>query len=847
MLHDDRLLATLLSQRAVASGSRAEDIVDAANALEALGKPEQAQRLFEERLRRFPDETPTRLQLAALLDRAGNATAALAAWKELEKHLPVDQMTVAQALAYARALSRSGETEEAYRVLKAARARATGEDREFWENLAILAWRADDSAEALVAYRVLWSNHDRVPGAAQRLIALAIEAGAIDEAIATGIEDYRATGHTESLLAAAELRSRSGDWQGVDRILRIAAPSGTSVPVHKEEYWLLRAEAYGALGQEKAAADAFRVALALNPASSAAQTALLWDAIHRDDEAALRQYLLAWGANAADSSDLWPAYAVALDRVGRTAEAIAIYQKQLHNQPNDPTLALELADALKRAGYGTAAWRVRRIAGAKLGRDSARLLGIYHLTEQDQQRLEFETTIARDTGGADAGERWFRALCRRKSPDSLAANAFRFEWFLSGERFDAARRELRGLQPEHPRHSGAGEHRLALALAEDDYQTIGQVMAESTGVDPGQRIDALVALERDGLAANAIGQALVQDTANEHPEWRDKLAELHYQHAPTWRFGAGYEDVTGLVGYGPDLAAAYDLGPARVFVSGFGRRLAVRNGSLILDAPVNEADADVLARFSQRLGVTEVAVGGNVQPAHDGNRQTPLPRGSFVDRRLVTPAIGTTVRIVADDRIEDTGLLRLAAVRSQIDVGARAELGGAWYASLSALAREDHSREFRHVANEIGEEGEVGYKVTTHAPEWDVGIEGLAHQRQNVRHLPPDVAAFLPGGADRALYLPPSFQLVSIVTHLTRGESLERYRPDRTSFPRYDCEGAAGILLPDLDAAVHVQCSVSIRLSTRGYASATGFYNRGIAGIYGQQSAEAALSYSQTF
>jgi tetratricopeptide (TPR) repeat protein len=847
MLHDDRLLATLLSQRAIAPGSHPEDVVDAANALEALGQPEQAQRLFEERIRRFPAETTTRLQLASLLDRAGNAPAAVAAWKELEKHLPVDQMTTGQALAYARALARTGETDGATRVLKASRAKATSEDREFWENLAVLAWQADDSAEALVAYRVLWANHDRAPGVGQRLMTLAIESGSIDEAIAVGTEDYRATGRTESLLTAAELRSRSGDWKAVDRILRIAAPSGTAGALKKEEFWLLRAEAYGALGEEKAAADAFRVALALNPASSAAQAALLWDAIHRDDEAALRQYLVAWRANAAASAELWPAYAVALDRVGRVGEAAAIYQKQLREQPNDPTLALELADALKRAGYGTVAWRVRRLAAARLARDAPRLLGSVQLTEQDQQRLEFETTIARDTAGADVGERWYRALRRRNSSDSAAANAFRFDWFLADGRFDDARRELRGLRPEQPRRSGAGEYRLALALAEDDYQTLGQVLTDSTGVDSGQRIDALVALERDGLAANAIGQALVEDSANEHPEWRDKLAELHYQHAPTWRFGAGYEDVTGLVGYGPDLSAAYDLGPARMFVSGFGRRLSVRNGSLILDAPVNEADADVLARFSQRLGVTEVAVGGNVQPAHDGNRQTPLPRASFYDRRLVTPVIGTTVRIVADDRIEDTGLLRLAAVRSQVDVGARAELGSAWYASFGLLAREDHSRELRHLANEIGEEGEVGYKISTHAPEWDVGIEGLAHQRRNVRHIPTDVAAFLPGGADLALYMPPSFQLVSIVTHLTRGESLERYRPDRSSFPRYDCEGAAGILFPDLDPAVHLQCSVSIRLSTRGYASALGFYNRGFAGIYGQQSAEAALSYSLTF
>lgn len=128
-----------------------------------------------------------------------------------------------------------------------------------------------------------------------------------------------------------------------------------------------------------------------------------------------------------------------------------------------------------------------------------------------------------------------------------------------------------------------------------------------------------------------------------------------------------------------------------------------------------------------------------------------------------------------------------------------------------------------------------------------MGIQAVAHQRWNVSRLPTDLAVFLPGGADLALYMPPSFQLLSIVTHFTRGESLDRYLPDRAPLPRYDCEAAAGVLFPDLDPAVRLQCAVSLRLSTRGYVSAAGVYDRGIAGIYGQQSAEAALSYSQTF
>lgn len=846
MLNDDHLVATLLAGSAVAPGATQADVTAAAEAFEALGEPEEARRLLEERIRRFPNETATRLELAELLDRAGDANGAVAAWEDVERHLPVADMTTAQALSYARALARRGETERAFRVLQTARPRASADEREFWEDLAALAWQLDDAREALIAYRVVWAKHYRVPGAGQRLIALALEAGSTAEAIAVGIEDFRTTGDAGSLLSAAELQGRSGDWEAVDRTLSLGQQNLRAV-ARNEEYWILRGEASTALLDVKAATEAYRVALALDPGSVDAQSALLWDAIDRDDDAALGQYVMAWRASAATHPALWSVYAMALDHIGRTTEAISFYERQLDAQPNDPLLALELADALVRVGENTRAQRLRRLAAIKLRRFATEALRDERPGEQEQQLLQFEATTARDLGGAELGERWFRAVRRMKSADASEAASFEVDWYLAGDRFEEARRSLLSAYQRRLQQPRWREYRLALALADDDYETIHQVLAEAGGVDADQRTDALLELERDDLAATSMRQASAHDPNGDHPEWRDKLTEIHYRHAPTWTVGGGYEYTTGLDSYGPDVAVAHDVGAARVFVSAYGRRMGVRNGSLDLHAPTEEAGAGALARFSSQRAITEVAAGGNVQPAHDGDRATPLPSASFFDERQWTPHLSTIAQLVADDRIEDTGLLRLAGARSQLELGAREDVGSSWYAYAAVHAREDHSREFHYLGSEIGQEAEAGYKLLTRVPEWDVGIQGLAHQRRNVDQLPSDVARFVPTGGDIAMYLPPSFQLVSIVMHLTRGDFRDRYRSDHGIFPRYECDAAAGLLFPDRDVATEARCSISALTPLGGYVSAIASYNHGFAGIGSQTTAETALSYSQTF
>lgn len=843
-LNDDALVASLLSERALDPGTTQAELTAVVEAFEALGDLRRAASFLKERLRLFPAERETRLQLANLYARAGDAASSVAAWKEIEAKGGTS-LSAGEAEGYARELAAADEASEAYRVLKSTAPRAPPDAKDFWIDLATLAWELDDSAEALVAYRVVCSHRFGGAGAVQRLMQLESDAGAIDEAIAAGLDEFRAEGDTSTLLETARLQQEKGDWKGVMHTLDLGESRAREF-AQKQEFWLLRAEAFSRLGNAAMAKQAYGNVLAIDPSSVAAQAALLWDALDRNDDASLRRYIDQWRPFAEGAFELWAPFAVGLDRLGRSSEAIPFFLRHFRAQPTDYLFALEFSDALEHVGNAGLSVRLRRFAVGKLQHDSLQSLEKPNLTLDERQVLEETATTKRLFAGVATGDRWFRAI-RTARADTNDVNdvSFALDWYLAEDRIDSARK-LIDSQRRSQDTSTWNKYRLSIALAEDDFAAIHHLLATSSGVDTEQRIDALVTLDRDRLAGAEILDAL--DHRPDDPDvLQERLIQIRDRHEPMLRLGGTYVYIGGLDVYGPLVGGAADLGSARIVYSASAVQMQTPDGSLSLRAPVDEAEAGAMARFTTERGATELGAALNIQPTQSYQGTTPIPKATFFDQRLITDVIGTTVEAVVDDKIEDTSLLRVAALQSRLELGVRADFARNWYISTSVHAREDYSRLFQPIGTETGEEIEGGYKIVTREPEWDIGLQGIAVQRRNDT-LPANVAALVPAGADLALYIPPTYELVSVVTHLTRGDFWQRYRPDKTAFPRYDCEAAFGILFPDLDGAYHLQCSVSALVNRQGgYVSAVAFFNRGVAGIEDQTNAEATVSYTQPF
>jgi tetratricopeptide (TPR) repeat protein len=850
MLGDEQTIANLLEQRALGPGSTWPDIVEAVDALEVVGESERAARLLERRAREAPLDPRGLEALADLWTRNGRVTRAIAAWRRLAALGPLGAK---QALAFATALDETGQRDEALRVLVDAKEHATADAVGLWDALATLAWQSDDDGDALLAYRKLWSSGDRRPSVAERLMTLAGEAGAYDEAVAVGTEGYAKSGDADLLLDVASLETSKQDWAGVLRTLGQAGADRVAGP-RRRDALTMRAEAYEHLQQWQAARAAYEAALALDPSAVSIQAALLELAIARDDRGALRDYAERWSPAAANEPELWEPLAVALDRIGRTREALAFFAREARDAHADPGTLLDFADALARSGQELWSWRLRRRA-AVLTRDRvfASMRGAKVDTD-DRAAAENIAEVVRDVSGPDAGERWVRAVERVGARNDARSDAFAASWCLQDDQIECARRVVARHLGVHTAAGADDDHEpepwrgfaLEIALAEDDRAEIEDLLVDPSGLDPGDRIDALLTLERDRAAAAAIGDATragIEDAREEG--WHRRLVEIEERHAPSVGAAAAYDYVDGLGVYGPDVTAAHDAGAARILYTAGARELAVQDGSLLQSGgAAAEFDGFMLARFGDPRGFEEAGAGVSYQTG------TPLPKASLVGERLLRGGLGVSWHLGFDEPILDTGLLRLAAAQSIAEVGARYDLGRLAYAEVDLHAREDHTRRFHHVANEAEEVVEAGVKVLGHEPEWDVGLQALASQRQNVGVLPDDLAPLVPAAdrnGDLSAYLPPSFQLVALVTHLTRGDFFERYRPDRASFPRYDCSAAAGLLLPDLDAALEIQCAASVRVAALAHVSATASLERGFLGVADQTNAETRISFTQSF
>ena len=494
----------------------------------------------------------------------------------------------------------------------------------------------------------------------------------------------------------------------------------------------------------------------------------------------------------------------------------------------------------ERTGDASAALSLRRAVFPKL---RERLLALTQkkqdFTPEERRLAETYVTVVKATQGAEAAERWFNALVATQ-PRTADREEFVIEWYLDGDRTERARARLlssRGQPFEPPTWR---RDRLTLALAEDDYTTVRELLAEPDSLDAHERIEALVEIERDDLAAGAIRERLEHGAPEaDEPTLRRALDGIDDRHSPYGRGGATYEFVTGAQAYGPDAAAAHDLGRFRVLYGATGRQIeSIDSTYLVLPTPRLEVTAFVTARSASLHRITEIGVGVNYHPVR------PLPTFTFFDQRRLFRNGELTVQVAGDGITDDTAFLRVGALRSQAMANVRVELPLRLYGSLELEGHEDHTRLVRFLGAEVSETIEAGYRILEDAPDWEIGLQAIASQRSNASTLPSDVAGLQPNGADLSLLLPPSYQLVGIVTHFGQGDFLERNRPDRGKLPRYDCEAGIGILFPDQDGAAHAKCSLSARAPIAGYVSALGAYSRGIAGIQNQTNATAQLWYT---
>lgn len=844
MINDDRTVAKLLARYGLTKNASEADIQAVVAAYETAGTPEVAVAFLRQRIGLYPTEKRPRVILAALHSRSGDTTKAVAVWKEQIDKFGIDALTLEDSHTYARDLSRTGDVDAAYTELTRLRQKAPDDAKEYWIDLATLAWERDDDATSLVAYEKVYRTDPRTLHSGARYVALLADAGRHDEAVKVALLEHRRAGDISLVLFAAHLRAERQDWKGVGEILD-AAEKATSdndlTNLRLEELFVLRAESKRNLGDLRGAAEAYRRALVVAPDSASSKANLLWTLLELNDVEQVKRLALAWSGSAKDQPLLWPPLSAAFIKLGMHQQALPYLVLQIKSDPKDGRVLLDAADALSHIGQHSLSNELRRRAVVRLRTEALKSIHAKKPTSDDLHVIESTALVVRERSGPALAESWLAAI-QHANPSFTGQEELAADWYLATDRPERARKIIDGTKAAQ-RAPGLRKYRLALAIA-DENRAEAQVLLDAVGteVPADERMHARLMLGQDGAAVseiNAEGTGI--GIGVDQPDMRAEIATIASYHRPNVRVGGTYIHVTGLDTWGPIASASHDAFGGRMIYAANGISMTDRSGILVLPDTIREADAFVTYRRTTPRAVTELGVGASYQDP-DG---LPVARAQIFDQRLLTSRLGLTTDLRIGSQIYDSGFLRAFGARNSATVGLRYD-ESKWYVSGDLAVREDQSRHYKFLGWDALEIAEVGYKILTKEPGLSVGLQFEASQRDNRDDLPRHLRGSLNPRFERLRSLPPSFQLVGGVIHLSRGDYLERYRPDRAPFPRYDCELAFGALFPDTDTALHVLCGASVR-APGGYTSLLAFYNRGIAGVRNNENAELALSYTIPF
>lgn len=841
MLNDDHIVATLLARRGLMKGATDEDLAAVVRAYETTGTPQKGVEFLRERIKRFPTEVHPHVLLATLLARSGDSARAVVVWREILKRFGKGALSLDEAHAYARDLSRTGDIDGAYAVLVGLSEKAPPDAKDYWIDLGTLAWERDDDAVATLAYDKLYKLDPTTLHVAARLLALWADAGRYDDALKLALAERHRSGELQSVLFVAQLHAATSDWANVKATLDAAEkepkPEGAPDLRQSEPFLMLRGDSSKNLGDGKGADEAYRRALGVSPTSPLVRANVLWSAIERGDTRRIRQLALAWRGASLNEEEMWAPMSVAFAKLEMVREALPFFERRVRANPRDGRVLLELADVLLMGERHALAQDLRRRAVILLRADAKKALQAKKPTLDELHVVESTAAVVRERSGNVQGEKWLAAM-RASNPGFRGQEDTALDWYLATDRAGYARRLLGAMKAPG---KDLRKYRLAIAMHDEDPSAVSALLAASSGFSPDERMHAAILLGDDRGAARAIGDGLAPGgTIADEPAMRQELARISYLHRPNVRATGTYLHVTGLDVVGGQASVSHDALHGRLIYSAAAVQMNDRSGFLDVPGPVNEAEGGALYRRATLRSVTEVGAAFNYQD------ETPIFRGALFHQRQLTKRLGLTTELRVAQRIDDTSFLRLAAARNAAVLGVRYD-ERRWYASAEIEGREDQTRRYQHLAWDVVASAEAGVKILAFGePQLSVGVQAQASERDNRTDLPSSVASLVPPRADLARALPPTFQLIGGVIHLSRGDFLERYRPDRAPFPRYDCDAALGTLFPDTDTALHVLCGVSVR-APGGYTSLLAFYNRGIAGVKNNENAEVALSYTIPF
>jgi len=845
-LHEEDALLELYAERARhrdASRATLESLVTAA---EAGGAPDRAVAILERRIRQGADALTSAELLARLLTRAGRARDATAAWAKLAELRGGQGLTGEEALTYARVLSRLDQGERAWEVLAAASAPAA-DARAYWTARGMLAWQQNRDADAERSYREAWELGEHTPEARQRLGTLARVHGNVSGLARLARTSYGETKDPTELIEVGQAQLEAGDWKALGETLALAARDEVGRFAEITAYWTLRAQWLGHTGDQVGALDAWKRAFARAPEATLGAE-YLWSvlAIHQKaDLASAVERVTALGL--AGTPEVREPLALALVDLGRVAEALRLWAREL----GDPQLltrdAYGLATALAATGRVEAAARVRRRADRRALGERGQVTTESLQTAEGRERFIGVADALGTARGADVQVRWMRAVLAR-TPSSLSPEVRADLWARLRDaegRTAAARALWSRASRDHALEVNARDRMIRLALQDDDRQFLKTAVAEPHRYPTDAIVEAAL---RVGDLPTARARLAGEPATAADTERVAQVAELRLleeRRASSLAVSGAYESVGPVSAFGPDARGSVAWDDLRLGLEAGWRELQTPGLVRPLLPGTREAEALAVLRVSGALDrwLTEVAAGVSYHTAGTLARV----RARALYERWLTGGLLLTARAGLAERVDDAPLLRALATASTVGVTMRFE-EGLFYGALALQARDDRTQGLSRLGTQLSEEAEAGLRILRGRPEIHVGVRGYAQQRDNTDTFPTGILAAWPDPSfTPADQLPRSYSFVALAVRMAHGDLSERRALFGASWPRYECGLEAGLRFPSREPATGGQCSLGVRVGSQGALSASALYGWGLVAFARGTGARFTLGYDRRF
>jgi polysaccharide biosynthesis protein PelB len=738
---------------------------------EYLGYPEQADRLICDFSRTHSPSPALLTARAELSERMGDMDTALESrWAVISR----SDAQPADFVQTARLLFQMGRGDEAYRVMKQVWPDLNEDDPYALRLVGELSWLQGDFETAALAYRRLWENLTDNDFLRRRMILAYHQLGKTEEVVDLLALRWHHSADPEDFLQALSAARQAEFWPAVGRLLTSSETVQEQIAA-SEVYWQVKGDWYSYRKDYHQAYRAYRQALALNSRSVAAADGILWSLINAQDRDRLGRWV---DTHARSGFPLTEAYAAALQMLGRNNEALIWYEARVDRHQGDVLWLLDFADLLNKAGWGNAAYRVKRHALSVM------------MEKADTVSDARLTDLAASLQGVPAALRWLAG-----QPGPLPQAAL-LNWWFYRQHIDAARLWL--LRKHIERSDLPAWQRLQLAMAEMDPEAVESLLRQELITDASDRMSAYTFLERDDLALAEIGglnqlQPVHRAAAVAAADSLPNLWEARFNTGSIG--GLGITDYDGLFWRDRD---PYSWGLAAGF-SAFGRD----DDGLLAVSPDDETRLNGFWH-RRRDDVWAVDIG-----YRDGNGGSVFPLGlryHSSDRRRWQYQLA----LENNGMTEVSGLMRLLGVKDSLAAQFDYRIDPRLSVSIGANHHRYLSLGGSRLADGNSAAAHFSYQLFGGANYWVLGGGAAWEHNDDVDQIPADIQPWLAPNVTTAALVPETYYDLGISTALGRGR-LETGYPQVAS-PRWFTDMWIGYIGPESTLGVAARAGLSTAL-----------------------------------